>query len=113
MKITAQTDIKNALRLLNKALPETNEEIEAFINEVESGAIELPATPAYLTPSAIAEALTQGRRPTPASITEFPQPKTQAGIEGLQMAARNGDGPLSEETIRKMKEAQEADDEGN
>jgi len=107
MKITAHTDIENALRLLKKVLPETDEELDAFIAEVESGVIKIPATPAYLTPSAIAEALSQGRRPAPASITEFPKPKTLTGIEVLKMAARNGDGPLSEETIRKMKEAQE------
>jgi hypothetical protein len=111
MKFTAQTDIKNALRLLNKALPETDEELDVFISEVESGAIEIPDGPSYLTPTTIAEALSQGRRPAPAAtITEFPQPQSQPGIEGLQMAARNGDGPLSEETIRKMKEAQDEDE---
>lgn len=108
MKLTAQTDIKNALRLLNKALPETDEELDAFIAEVESGKIELQPTPAHLTPSAIADAVTQGRRPEPiAPIIEFPKGQAQLGITGLQMAARNGDGPLSEETIRKMKESQE------
>lgn len=107
MQLTAQTDIKNALRLLNKALPETDEELDAFIAEVESGDVQLPATPPHLTPVAIAEAFIHGRRPAPASITEFPKPQNQTGIEGLKMAARNGDGPLSEETIRRMKESQE------
>jgi hypothetical protein len=106
MKLTVQTDLENALRLLNKALPETDEELDAFIAEVESGEHPIPATPPHLTPTAIAEALIQGRKPTP-QILEFPGVKSQPGIEGLKMAARNGDGPLSDETIRKMKEAQE------
>lgn len=110
MKITAQSDIQNALRLLNKALPETDQELDAFIAEVESGENPAPKAPPHLTPSAIANALAEGRKPAPASITEFPKPETQAGIEGLKMAARNGDGPLSEETLRKMKEAQDQDE---
>jgi hypothetical protein len=61
MNLTATTDIENALKLLNKALPETEAEIDAFIAEVESGNTNIPATPAHLTPSAIAESLTQGR----------------------------------------------------
>lgn len=108
MKITPKADIQNALRLLGKALPETDEEIEAFIAKVDAGEIEIPATPAYLTPTAIADALVNGRKPEPTvNITTFPKSQNQTGIEGLKMAARNGDGPLSEETIRKMKEAQE------
>lgn len=110
MKLTPNipAEIQNALRLLGKALPETDEEIDAFIAEVESGNIEVPATPQHLKPAAIAEALILGRRPEPAAkITPFPKSQPQSGIEGLKLAARNGDGPLSEETIRKMKEAQE------
>lgn len=108
MKLTPNpiTDLENALHLLGKALPESDAEIDAFIAEVNSGKIGIPPTPAHLTPAAIAAAVSQGRKPEPAvNITEFPKPQT--GVEGLRMAARNGDGPLSEETIRKMKEAQE------
>ena len=106
MKISITNDIQNALRLLNESLPETEQEIDAFICGVESGAIEIPATPAYLTPSAIANALIQGRRPQP-YVTPFSKPQILNGIEGMKLAARNGGGPLSEETIRKIKEAQE------
>lgn len=108
MKSTPIADIQNALRLLGKALPETDEEIDAFIAEVDAGKTKVPATPAYLTPNAIADALVNGRNPEPiANVTPFPKSQNPSGIEGLKMAARNGDGPLSEETIRKMKEAQE------
>ena len=108
MKLTPTPikDLENALRLLGKSLPETDAEIEAFINKVDSGEIELPPTPAHLTPAAIAAAVSRGRKPQPFA-NEIPFPQSTSGIEGLKMAARNGDGPLSEETIRKMKEAQE------
>lgn len=54
-----------------KPLPETDEEITAFIEEVDSGKIELPPLPPHLSPAAIAERLVEreiarreGRSPT-------------------------------------------------
>lgn len=116
MKLTpnAPADIQNALRILGKNLPETDAEIDAFIANVDSGKIKIPATPSHLTPTAIAAALIQDRRPQATERTvEFPKNQTHPGIAGLQMAARNGDGPLSEETIRQMKDAQDSDEEEN
>lgn len=106
---TLSQDIQNALRLIDKALPETDQEIEAFIGAVESGAIELPELPEHLKPAAIAAAIRDGRTPAPAgdSVILFPSAKAESGLSGLKMAARNGDGPLSNETLRKMEENQE------
>lgn len=101
-------DLQNALRLHGKLLPETDAEIDEFIAQAQSAASTLPQVPPHLTPAAIAAAVSRGTRPQPiAPITEFPRAQTTPGIEGLKMAARNGEGPLSEETIQKMKEAQQ------
>lgn len=104
---TPANDIKNALRILGMALPETDQEIEAFLEELD--AEETAKVPGHLSPSAIVASIKEGRKPMPASgeILQFPSAKDHAGLSGLRMAARNGDGPLSEETLRKMENAQE------
>lgn len=104
---TPSDDINNALRLLGMTLPETDEEIEAFL--VELDAEEAEEMPDHLSLSAIVAAIKEGRKKMPAGdqILQFPTANDRAGIDGLRMAARNGDGPLSEETLRKMEDAQE------
>lgn len=104
---TTADDINNALRILGMALPETDQEIDAFLEELD--AEETETIPDHLSPAAIVAAIKEGRKPTPTcgEILQFPTAKDQTGLSGLKMAARNGDGPLSEETLRKMEEAQE------
>lgn len=102
-------DINNALRLLNMSLPQTDQDIEQFLAALDSGAIELPELPEHLKPAAIVAAIRDGRKPAPetGTILQFPAAKAQPGLSGLKMAARNGDGPLSAETLRKIEDAQE------
>jgi len=102
-------DINNALHILDKSLPQTDQDIEQFLAALDTGAIETPELPQHLKPAAIVAAIRAGRVPAPAggTILQFPAVKPQPGLSGLKMAARNGDGPLSDETLRKIEEAQE------
>lgn len=104
---TPADDINKALRILGMALPETDQEIDEFLAELDAADTE--KVPNHLSPAALVVAIKEGRKPTPTSgdILQFPSAKEQSGLGGLRMAARNGDGPLSEETLRKMEKAQE------
>ncbi len=102
-------DISNGFKILGKNLPETPLEIKEFLSELDAGEIELSELPAHLSPQTIMAAIRDGHVPAPAceenSVVPF-HAQPPVGLGTLIMAARNGDGPLSEETIRKMEEAQ-------
>lgn len=102
-------DIANAFKILGKNLPGTPLEIKVFLAELDAGEIELPELPVHLSPQSIMAAIREGRVQAPAAeesnVVQF-NTQTPIGLGALMMAARNGDGPLSEETIRKMEDAQ-------
>jgi hypothetical protein len=102
-------DIQSALRLIHRAFPETDEQFEAFIAEVDSGNIPVPETPAHLSPTSLVDMLREERKtgtmPSVAKILPFPS--GSMGLSGLRIAARNGNGALSEETLQRMEDAQE------
>lgn len=107
--LNAFEDIANAFKILGKNLPETPLEIKEFLVELDAGEVELPDLPAHLSPRSIMAAIRDGHVPAPAceenGVVQF-HAQPPVGLGALMMAARNGDGPLSEETIRKMEEAQ-------
>lgn len=108
--LTAATDLENTLRLIGRALPETDDEIDAFMAAVDSGEIEFPAVPEYLSARAIVRSIREGHPAESDSQTRiidlFGSARGSAGMTSLRMAARNGDGALSEETLKRMEESQ-------
>lgn len=102
-------DIQSALRLIHRALPDSDEQFEAFIAGVDSGDIPVSENPAHLSPSSLIGLIREQRRtgaiPSIAKILPFPSAIT--GLSGLRIAARNGNGALSEETLQRMEDAQD------
>lgn len=107
---TSSTDLQNTLRLIRKSPPETDMEIEAFMEGVDSGEIDVPEVPPHLSPMAIVRSIRELRHAPLAPGNElvhfFAAEMPDVGMPSLRIAARNGDGSLSEETLRKMEESQ-------
>ncbi len=105
---TPADDINNALRILGMTLPQTDQEIEEFLADLDAEETQEAEIPDHLSAAAIVAAIKkQSERPVTREIPQFPSAKNQTGLSGLRMAARNGDGILSEKTLRKMEDAQE------
>jgi len=108
--LTAATDLENTLRLIGKVLPEKDDEIEAFMAAVDSGEIEVPVVPSHLSATAIMKSIREGHHMgagSRARIIDLFRPVIRpTGITSLRMAARNGGGELSEETLKRMEQSQ-------
>jgi len=79
----------------------TDAEIEDFLARYDANEIDAPKIPSHLLPSSLAQAIAQGK-----TQAEVRQPLS---FEQPALAARHGDEPLSEETLRQMMKAQDAE----
>lgn len=82
--------------------------IDDFLSRYDAGEIDTPAMPPHLLPAPLARTVARGLADASRQldITEG-----YDSLEPLSIAARNGDDSLSEETLRKMMEAQDQEDE--
>lgn len=85
-----------APKAIEAALPETDEEIDAFIEEVESGKVELPPTPEYLSPKNIAAACAAGVTPKQLEI----RAQINDDVAGQVVALLRGNPGVSAEPYR-------------
>ncbi len=82
--------------------------IDSFLSRYDAGEIDTPAMPPHLLPAPLARTVARG----PADARRPPEiVDTCDSTEPLAIAARNGDEALSEETLRKMMDAQDQEDE--
>lgn len=103
--------LRKAFSQMGKTIPETDEEIDLFLERYNSGDTEAPETPAHLSPDALLQAIISEKLTyTPSDIIRFPAAHTaDQGLDTLSIAARNGGEALSDETITKMRAAQKSD----
>ena len=109
---TPLADIRNALGILNRNIPETDDEIQNFLDRFDAGEIDAPEIPPHLAPESIVMAIQerQNSRTGANGVVPFPtSSQADQGLDRLRIAARNGGESLSEETIRKMQQAENSD----
>ena len=109
---TMKESDSNPLIEIRKALgdPITTSEakIDDFLARYDADGIDVPSLPPHLRPAPLARTVPGGQ----ADVSLHPG-KTESSDkhEPLAIAARNGDEPLSEETLKKMMDAQDQEEE--
>jgi hypothetical protein len=82
--------------------------IDSFLSRYDAGEIDMPAMPPHLLPAPLARTVARGL----ADASRHREIADECdSLKSLAIAARNGDEALSDETLRKMMEAQDQEDE--
>lgn len=103
MKDSRSTPLDDIREALGTSLEMSDSEAGDFLARYDAGEIEVPDIPPHLLPAPLARSIASEHSPE----TTIPADS----LDGLAVAARSGKEALSEETIRRMMDAQKGEDE--
>lgn len=93
--------LEDLRQALGDHLELTDKSVDRFLDMYDAGEIETPPMPSHLLPAPLARSIAgESACTSGASHTD--------SLSELSLAARNGDGPLSEETLEKLRKEQES-----
>lgn len=99
MKDFHSTSLNDIRKAVGDPFTMSDHDIESFLERHDAGEIEVPALPPYLLPAPLTRVIVESQVAN--------EPLQANTLEELALAARNGEEPLSEESIQRMLDVQE------
>lgn len=108
MKESDSTPLSEIRKALGDPFAMSESEVDDFLARYDADQIDVPSLPPHLLPAPLARTVASG----PEDANLHPDEIENSDIhEQLAIAARNGAEPLSEETLRKMMDAQDQEED--